>query len=318
MNNLKKKWLNLYTTLTMYQNAYRLKSGFLAGVTGLCSFGHVPLVNVTNDNSSLKTLDTKETITDTLYDEDTYYNLFAQILNIENNSSDYNSFFDEIDTTLNISKNYSEDVKNLINIILNNGNYTKIKEKVDNVLVVLENESRGQTLNLFARNTSEYSLEINIIDMSEPTYERHLSIFVGKNQELTISLMFYDQKGNIINYPCIYQILYGENNKNLVMVVVEPLYIEDGKVVYDNNGMNYNVTGNEYEIFKIIIESYFNGLSFEDTRNILKEYILNYEELPIPSESILIEDEELREKQLKILTDIKNNRANYENNERRK
>ena len=74
MNNLKKKLLKMYSTLTIYQNAYRLKSGLLAGITGLSAVGYGNLNTnlVKSPNSSLK-------ISEPLYQE--AYEILLLILN---------------------------------------------------------------------------------------------------------------------------------------------------------------------------------------------------------------------------------------------
>ncbi len=300
MNKLKKKWLDLYTTLTVYKKVYRLKSGILAGITGLCA------CNVPLENSSLEAIDAKEKISQTVEDKEDYYAVLEQILSSGNTTPTNSDLFNAIDRALNFTTKYGDNVQNLLKTVLNESQCTKVKEKRDNLWIELQNEDNNQFLQIisydnFTSSINKDRLIIVMNDSSDLTYESELIISVDENQSIYISLRFFDQKGNILNYPCIYQICYTEKSKNLVMISSEPVIAEDGKVTYGENGMNYNVTGSEYMTFKSIVESFLNSLSFEETRNILKDYILNYEELLISNESVLITDEELKEKQLKLV-----------------
>ncbi len=302
MKRLKKKWLDLYAALTVYKNAYRLKSGILAGITGLCA------CNVPLENSSLEAMDTKEKISQTVEDKEDYYAILEQILSSGNTTPTNSDLFNEIDKVLNFTTTYGDNVQDLLKAILNESQYTKVKEKEGNLRIELLSEDNNHFLQIisygncdFASERNEDSLRIVLIDSSDLTYERELAIAIDKNQSIRLSLNFFDQKGNILNYRCVYQIVYSEKSKNLIMIASEPTIAEDGTITYVQNGKNYNVTGGEYMTFKSIAESFLNSLSFEETRNVLKEYILNYEELPISNESVLIADEELKEKQLKLV-----------------
>ena len=84
------------------------------------------------------------------------------------------------------------------------------------------------------------------------------------------------------------------------MTLRQPTTYINGELQYEEMGMNYNVTGNEYDVFKTIIECYDNGLSFSETSDNLEPYILNYEKLPFSEEENLISKEDVERKLTRI------------------
>ena len=289
MNNLKKKLLKMYSTLTIYQNAYRLKSGLLAGITGLSAVGYGNLNTnlVKSPNSSLK-------ISEPLYQEADYIECLSQVLTNPDNTQDYTELTNEVIAALNVSADYKKDVLAVLKALLSKDVTYEINKRQEN-RIYLSNSDHSSHI-VIAKNPSKGTLTISTPDSFNKDYARALHITFSENENVRIDIT----KESKLDSQYVHQLHYKAKSVNLVMTLRQPTTYINGELQYEEMGMNYNVTGNEYDVFKTIIECYDNGLSFSETSDNLEPYILNYEKLPFSEEENLISKEDVERKLTRI------------------
>lgn len=283
MNNLKKKLLKMYSTLTLYQNAYRLKSGLLAGITGLSAVSYGNL----NPNLELPNSSIEES--EPLYQESDYIECLSQVFTNQDCLQDYTELINEIISSLNVSDDYKKDFQTVLKAILSKDDTYEIDERQGD-LIYLNNSDHMSQIVIYKDSFKE-TLGISIIDSSNKNYSRTLLITFSKNENVSIIM-----NESSLDFHYIYKMYYRANGVNLATTLHQPTTYINGELQYENISMNYNVTGNEYDVFKKIIECYAKGLSFSETSDNLESFILSCEKFPIFEEENLISKEESERK----------------------